>query len=152
MEVCLYCQIVHVQIRMCTRKWDPKDSLWFWDTKRSCIPDQKTRHCADFDFQADYRMKIKEKEKPDKYLDLARELNKLWRMNLTVIQIVGALRIAPPPKKKTEKRFVKLKFQRRSTRNRLHHYTRKISKNISKSLGELRRLPIIQTSVKKQQL
>ena len=35
---------------------------------------------------------LKESEKRDNYLDLARELNKLWNMKLTVIPIViGAL-------------------------------------------------------------
>ena len=41
-------------------------------------------------------MKIKENEKRDKYLNLARELNKLWNMKMTVIPIViGALRTIP---------------------------------------------------------
>ena len=33
-------------------------------------------------------MKIKESEKRDKYLDLARELKNLWNMTVTVIPIV----------------------------------------------------------------
>ena len=33
---------------------------------------------VDFAVLADHRMKIKENEKTDKYLDLARELEKLW--------------------------------------------------------------------------
>ena len=41
---------------------------------------------------ADYRAKLKESEKNDKYHDLARELKKLWNMKLTFIPIViGAL-------------------------------------------------------------
>ena len=37
-------------------------------------------------------MKIKENEKRDKYLDLARELRKLWNIRVTVIPIeIGAL-------------------------------------------------------------
>ena len=41
---------------------------------------------------ADLRAKLKEGEKLDKYLDLARELKKLWKMKVTVIPIViGAL-------------------------------------------------------------
>ena len=41
---------------------------------------------------ADCRVKLKESEKRDKYLDLARELKNLWNMKVTVILIViGAL-------------------------------------------------------------
>ena len=49
----------------------------------------------DFAVPADRRVKLKESEKKDKYLDLARELektNKLWNMKVTIIQIlIGAL-------------------------------------------------------------
>ena len=37
---------------------------------------------------ADHRVKIKESEKIDKYLDLARELKKLWNMRVMMISIV----------------------------------------------------------------
>ena len=41
---------------------------------------------------ADHRIKLKESEKKDKYLDLPRELKKLWNMKVTVTLIViGAL-------------------------------------------------------------
>ena len=41
---------------------------------------------------ADLRVKLKENEKKDKYLDLARELKKTWNMKVTFIPIViGAL-------------------------------------------------------------
>ena len=42
----------------------------------------------DFAISADHRVKIKESENIDKYLDLARELKKLWNMRMTVIPIV----------------------------------------------------------------
>ena len=42
----------------------------------------------DFAVPADHRIKLKEYEKKDKYLDLARELKKLWNMNVTNIPIV----------------------------------------------------------------
>ena len=46
----------------------------------------------DFAVLADHRVKWKEGEKKDKYLDLARELKKLWNMTVTVTPIViGAL-------------------------------------------------------------
>ena len=46
----------------------------------------------DFAVPADHRIKLKDCEKKDKYLDLARELKKLWNMQVTIIPIViGAL-------------------------------------------------------------
>ena len=39
----------------------------------------------DFAVLVDYRVKLKESEKRDRYLDLARELKKLWNMKVTVI-------------------------------------------------------------------
>ena len=66
------------------------------ETKR---PDQvivnkkKKRTCqiVDFTTPADHRVKLKENELKDKFLDFARELIKLWNMKLTVILLTGAL-------------------------------------------------------------
>ena len=43
---------------------------------------------VDFAVSADHRIKLKEFEKRDKYLDFARELKKLWNMRVTIIPIV----------------------------------------------------------------
>ena len=43
---------------------------------------------VDFAVPADHIIKLKECEKRDKYLDLARELKKLWNMKVTIIPIV----------------------------------------------------------------
>ena len=46
----------------------------------------------DFALLADPRVKLKESEKKNKYLDLTRELKKLWNMKVTIIPIIiGAL-------------------------------------------------------------
>ena len=46
---------------------------------------------------ADHGVKLKESEKKDKYLELARELKKLWNMKVTVTPIViGALGTVTP--------------------------------------------------------
>ena len=42
----------------------------------------------DFAVPGDYRIQLKDSEKKDKYLDLARELKKLWNMNVTIIPLV----------------------------------------------------------------
>ena len=51
---------------------------------------KKKRTCkiVDFAVPADHRIKLKECEKKDKYLDLAKELKKLWNMLVTIIPIV----------------------------------------------------------------
>ena len=51
---------------------------------------EKKRTCkiVDFAVPADHRIKLKEWEKKDKYLDFARELKKLWNMQVTIIPIV----------------------------------------------------------------
>ena len=43
---------------------------------------------VDFAVPADHRIKLKESEKKDKYLVLARELKKLWNLQVTIIQMV----------------------------------------------------------------
>ena len=46
------------------------------------IINKQKRTCwiVDFPVPADLRVKLKESEKKDKYVDLARELKKLWNM------------------------------------------------------------------------
>ena len=58
---------------------------------RPSYEQQKKRICkiVDFAVPAEHRIKLKEFEKKDKYLDLARELKKkTWNMKVTVIPIV----------------------------------------------------------------
>ena len=54
------------------------------------VINNKKRTCkiVDFAVPADQRIKLKESEKKDKYLDLARELKKLWNTMVTIIPIV----------------------------------------------------------------
>ena len=49
---------------------------------------KRTSKIVDFAVPADYRIKQKECEKKDNYLDFARELKKLWNMQVTIIPIV----------------------------------------------------------------
>ena len=52
---------------------------------------KKKRTCkiVDFAVPAYHRIKLKEYEKKDNYLDPTRELKKLWNMQVTVIPIVN---------------------------------------------------------------
>ena len=54
------------------------------------IINKKKRTCkiVHFAVPADHRIKQKECEKKDKYLDFAREMKKLWNMQVTLIPIV----------------------------------------------------------------
>ena len=58
---------------------------------------KKKRTCqiVDFAVPADHRVKLKESEKNDKYLDLARELKKLRNMKVTVLLSLLSLVIIP---------------------------------------------------------
>ena len=58
------------------------------------IINKRKRICkiVDFAVPADHRINMKESEKKDKYLELARELKKLWNMKVKIVPIViGAL-------------------------------------------------------------
>ena len=54
----------------------------FWTLERGL------EKIVNFAVPADHRINLKESEKKDKYLDLARELKKLWNMKMTIIPIV----------------------------------------------------------------
>ena len=98
-------QMVYAQPSICPGEWDAQTPLGFWDLNRSPNLDpttrpynnhQKKRTCriVDFAVLADHRVKLKESEKKDKYLDFAWELIKLWYVKMTEISIViGTLSI-----------------------------------------------------------
>ena len=50
--------------------------------------EKRTCRIVDFAVLADHWVKLKENEKKDKYLDLARELKKLWNMKVTFIPVL----------------------------------------------------------------
>ena len=54
------------------------------------IINKRKRNCkiVDFAVPADHRINLKEGEKKDKYLDLAKELKKQWNMKVTIVPIV----------------------------------------------------------------
>ena len=78
---------------------DTQKLLWDFDIQTDhlnsarsdlIIINKKKKICkiVDFAVLANHRIKLKECEKRDKYLDLARELKKLWNMKVTIIPIV----------------------------------------------------------------
>ena len=110
------CKVIHGE--MCkkfkfdhTNKWymhnpspvlenDTHKILWDFDMQTNHLisarrPDRiiinnKKRVCniVGFAVPVDHRIKLKQCEKKDKYLDLARELKKLWNMKVTIVPIV----------------------------------------------------------------
>ena len=90
--------MVCAQPKIRPEKWDAPTSLGFWVTNRSSNLGQTTRpsdsqqkrkkicRIVEFSVPADHRVKHKESEKRDKYLDLAREL----KVKLILI-VIGAL-------------------------------------------------------------
>ena len=57
------------------------------------IINKKKRTCkiVDIAVPADHRIKLRECEKKDKYLDFAKELKKIWNMQVTIIPfVIGA--------------------------------------------------------------
>ena len=94
-----YEQMVYAQPNICPGECHTQTPLGFWHTNRLSNPghttwpynnQEKKRTCkiVDYDVPDDYRVKLKESEKKAKYLNLARELKKLWNMKVTFILIV----------------------------------------------------------------
>ena len=63
-------------------KWEEKK-------KKKKKKEKKKKENLDLVVPVDHRVKLKESEKRHKYVDLARELKKLWNMKVTVISIVS---------------------------------------------------------------
>ena len=95
------------------------------------------------------RIKLKECEKKDKYLDLARELKKLWNMQVTIIPIViGAFEtVTKGLLKGLEDLEVGGKVETIQTTAFFEN-----GQNTKKSPGDLRRLAVTQSPVKDHQL
>ena len=136
---------------------DTHKLLWDFDTQTDHListrrPDLiiiniKKRISKIFDFAvpADHRIKLKECEKKDKYLDLARELKKLWNMKVTIIPIViGAFGTVT---KGLLKGLEDLEVGDHPNNNIIEN-----CHNTEKSPGDLRRLAVTQSPVKYHQL
>ena len=111
------------------------------------IINKKKRTCkiVDFAVQADHRIKLKECEKKDKYLDFARELKKLWNMKVTIIPIViGAFGTVT---KRITKGTGGLGSWRTSG-DHPNYYIIKNGQDTEKSPGDLWRLDVTQTPLK----
>ena len=108
-----------------------------------------TCRIVDFAVPADHRVKLKESEKKDNDLDLARELKKLGNMKVTVVPIViGAFSAVT---KGLVKGFEDLEIRGRLETIQTTALLR-TARILKRVLETLRRLFITQTPVKKHQL
>ena len=100
----------------------------------------------DVAISADHRAKLKESEKKDKYLDLVRELKKLWNMKVTIIPIViGVLGTVT-------KGLLKGVGNKRTNGDHPNYCIIEIGQNTEKSPRDLKRLAVTQSLVKDHQL
>ena len=96
----------------------------------------------------DHRIKLKESEKRDKYLDLARELKKLWNMKVTIIPVVtDALgTVTKGLVQGPEDLEIRV-----TSGDHPNYSIVEIGQNTEKSPGDLRRLTVTQTPVRNHQ-
>ena len=100
---------------------------------------KRTCHLVDFVGPEDHKLKIKESEKLDKYLDLNGGKKKLWDMKVTVVGDFGTVT------QNWEK--VRGIENQRKNRDYSDYNTVKLSWNSLKGPGNLRRLADSQTSI-----
>ena len=94
---------------------------------------RKTWRIVDVAVPADHRVKLKESKNADRYLDLARELKKLWNMKVTVIPIVIGYDF---------QRISKVTGRRENKWTRGDYNQTKALRSAKKSPGDLRRLAV----------
>ena len=90
---------------------------------------------------ADHRVKIKESDMRNEYLDLAWELRTLWNMRVITI-VIGTVGTVPEVLEE-----LKIRGQ-----DHLNYSIVEIGQNTEKSLGDQRRLAVTQTPAKDYQL
>ena len=153
--------MLYAQPRTCPRKWYTQTPVGLWytngspnlgpKTKSYNNQQKKKRICkiVDFAVPVDHRIKLKECEKRDKYLDLAKELKKLWNMKVTVVPIViGAFgTVTKVLLKGLEDLEIGDRVETISNNSIIEN-----CKNTGKSTGDLRRLAVTQSPVKYHQL
>ena len=154
-ELCKNFQLDH------TNKWHMhkptsvlENETYKWiigQTTRPCNKSTKKRTCQILDFAvlADHRVKLKKNEKTDKYLDLARDLKKLWNMKVTRIKIViNALSAVTEGLIKGSGGL----GNKRMSGDHTNYCIIELGQNTEKSLGDLRKLAVTKSLVKDYQL
>ena len=102
----------------------------------------------DFAIPEDHEMKIKEREKIDEYLDLARELKKVWNRRVKLISVVVGHWNVTQGLESGSGRV----GNRKKNRDHQNYSIDKIGQDTEKNPGDLRRLALTETPVKDHQL
>ena len=118
--------------------------------KKKKKKEERTCLIANFTVPVDHRVKLKEITKRDKYRNFARELKKkLWIMKVTVIpRVISALSTVT---KELVQGLEDLKIRGRVETIQTKSII-EIGQNTEKSPGDLRRLAVTQTPVRKHRL
>ena len=72
---------------MCKKLKFDHTNKWYMHNPAPVL-ENNTRKFVDFAVPADHRIKLKECEKKDKYLDFAGKFKKLWNVRMTIVPIV----------------------------------------------------------------
>ena len=104
----------------------------------------KKEHAVLWTLLSDHSVKIKESEKRVKYLNATGKLRKVWNMRATVILVLVGWFVTVP--KGLEKRLEELENRKNWGYSNSNFVD--LGQNWKKSLGDLRRLAVIQTPVK----
>ena len=151
--------MAYAHLKICPKEWDTQTPLGIWDTNGSPNLSQTTRSynnqqknkrtykIVDFAVMADHGVKLKESEKRDKYLALAREQKKKHESedntNCNWCSWYSHQRISTRNEKLGNKR---------TSGDHPNYYIIENSQNTEKSPGDLRRLVVTQTPVRNHQL
>ena len=146
--------MLYTQPRIHPEKWDAQTSLGFEIQTDQLIsarrPDlvrvsikKRVYWIGEFAVPVDHWIKLKESEKKDKYLDLAKELKKLWNIKMMVIPIVtGALSTVT---KGLIKGLEDLEIRGQMETIQMTVF---LKSNTKKSSGDLKRLAVTQTPMR----
>ena len=118
-----------------------RENLAIFNQKWKRIKTKIKRTCR---IVADHRVKLKEGEKRDKYLDLDSEHKKLWNFKVTV-KLIVVCALGTTPKELVKGLEIR---NQRASRDHLEYSITKIGENTEKSPGDLRRLSVTQTQLK----
>ena len=110
-----------------------------------------TCRIAEFAVLVDHRVKLKECEKKDKYLDLARGLKNVWKKKVTVIPVIPIIGALGTVTKGLAQGLEDLEIRADKWRP-FKNSIIKIGQNTEESSGDLRGLTVTQTPVRNHRL
>ena len=127
--------------------WHTNGSPNLYQTTRPYNKKKKICKTVDFSAPVDLRVKFKESEKKIlKYLDLAKEMKKLWNMKVTFIPLVIGAFVT------VTRGLIQGLEEMKIRGDHPNYYIIEIGQSTEKSPGDLRKLAVTQTSENDHQL